>query len=207
VIQLLILVEGKRANIDSTLEVGARQKALMPRFDAGGAMTREVHTVRFVVEIDIDSYVRAGVSDFAGRPHLFISECLDYDHSENGLPESFFLVPVSDFEVTAFEKEYHRLASVQRSQQRITQRWALWCQFRHRQLASAHEATRAERNFFDVWIAEGTGRRGEVVDSGWVVRGVVPGDQMRRRLCRVAQWEQSQFEVATHPEDDSPTRK
>jgi hypothetical protein len=159
-----------------------------------------------VIEIDIDSCIRAGVSDFAGRPHLFVSECLDYDASESDPPESFFLVPVSDGEVTAFEEEYQRLAPIHGDRQRITQRWALWCEFRYRQLASAREATRAERNFLEVWVAEGTGCHGEVADSGWVVRGVVPGDEMRRRLCRVAHLEQSQFGAASHPEYEPATR-
>jgi hypothetical protein len=157
-------------------------------------MSEPGDVVHLVVEIDIDSSVRGGIADFQGRPHLFVSECLDLDDERRRrLGETFFLVPIPGAAADAFLREYR--ASEPRDadpewRQKQEQRWARWVAFKQSLLQPAEWAWRARGNFRQV-----DSSRKRPVTFRWVLvpprGGRVSGEEMRSRLARVGELERA----------------
>jgi hypothetical protein len=152
------------------------------------------------IEIDLGSFLRAGLTEMNGAPHLYLSEYRDYESADD-VPESFFLVPVAPRDAAAFEQEYSRLKVQNGDSQQIARRWSMWCEFRASAVDSAAMALRAERNFAQWSAAVGEGRVAEVSDSGWIVKETLSPEYLRERLRDIASMEQRLYGTALHPED------
>jgi hypothetical protein len=156
-------------------------------------MSEQADALRLVVEIDIDGFVRAGIADFQGQPHLFVSECLDWDNERlsRRLGATFFLVPLPGAAAEAFLREDS--ASVPRDgdpewQPKQDRRWARWLAFKQSWLQPAPWAWRARGNFRAV-----EGSRNRSVRFCWLLspgrRGRVSGEELRSRLAHLEELE------------------
>jgi hypothetical protein len=150
-------------------------------------MREKMDAVRLLVEVDVDSYVRAGIADFQGQPHLFLSECLDWDDERRSrrLGETFFLVPVPAAAADAFLPEAAELdVPVEDPEWKTKQarRWALWVAFKGSAVGPAEGAWRARGNFRAVQRS-----RNRSVHFRWVLLpgGRVSGEALRARLARL----------------------
>jgi hypothetical protein len=150
-------------------------------------MSEEMDAVRLVVEIDVDSYVRAGIADFQGQPHLFLSECLDWDDERRSrrLGETFFLVPGPAEAAATFLREDAALDVPDEDPEwktKQSRRWERWVTLKGATVGPAEWAWRARGNF---WAVQRS--RNHSVPFRWVLLpgGRVSGEALRARLARL----------------------
>ena len=170
-------------------------------------MREQADTVHLVVEITIDSYVRAGIADFQGRPHLFVSECLDLDNERlsRRLGETFFLVPVGAEAAAACVRDYTESAPPNGDpdwRQKQKQRWERWMAFKRSWLQPAEWAWRARGNF-----RTSDPSRKRPVSFRWTLLRPerVSGEEMRARLAHVEELWRAESDDAPETEaEDLP---
>jgi hypothetical protein len=143
--------------------------------------------IRLVVEIDIDGYVRAGITDFQGQPHLFISECLDWDDEKRSrrLGETLFLVPIPADAAETCVREYTESDPPDgdpKWKEKQAERWARWVAVKQAWLQAVEWAWRARGNFRAM---ESSRKRS--VSFRWTLlsKRRVSGDDMRSRLAHL----------------------
>jgi hypothetical protein len=146
-------------------------------------MTNAPDTVRLVVEIDIDSFVRGGIADFRGMPHLLVSECLDYDQPKKArrLGATYFLVPLTEKEAHDAVEAYQSAEPADADpewKEKNRRRWEAWLGFKEAAFARAEWA----------WHARGNFRSREF---RWVLLPGerVSGEALRARLARIDELE------------------
>src|SRR5262245_41265992 len=156
-------------------------------------MGRPMDTVRLVVEIDVSGHVRSGIADFQGQPHLFVSECLDWDDERRSrrLGETFFLVPIPGAAAEALLREDAALdVPVEDPEWKTKQarRWAQWVAFKATSVGSVEWVWRARGNFHAVGWS-----RNRSVGFKWVLlrEGQVSGEAWRERLARLEELERA----------------
>jgi hypothetical protein len=170
-------------------------------------MSGSEDTIHLVVEIDVDSSVRAGIADFQGQPHLFVSECLDLDDERRSrrLGETFFLVPIPAEAAAACVRDYTESEPPdgdpdwRRKQQ---QRWERWVAFKRSWLQPAEWALRARGNFRAVERA-----RKRPVNFRWVPLRPerVSGEDMRTRLAHLEElWRAESVDLPETEAEDLP---
>lgn len=111
--------------------------------------------IHVAAEVNVDGFVEAGVADFEGRPHLFLSEGLDLDQpkARRRLGQTFFLLAIEPNSAGTFLREYGPLiAPVSGTfdpdwQTKIERAQALWTEFKRRCLGSATQALRVRGSF------------------------------------------------------------
>jgi hypothetical protein len=157
--------------------------------------------VRLVTEIDLASFVRAGLTELNGEPHLFLSDYRDLEETSPEPPETYFLVLVDSSTFEAFEQEYALLRTRPGGAEQASKRRALWSEFRQRTINVATAIWRAKRNFAEVARLEDEGRGSEVADSGWVLKERVSLDRLRDRLRCVTRLEERVYGEPLHPQD------
>lgn len=165
------------------MAVGGRLKGWFP-------VASKYEPLHIAAEVDVDNQLWAGIADYQGAPHLFLSELLDLDQprARRRLGQTFFLIAITPRDLRAILKEWRASAlrfdgdPTWKQKQRCWEK--AWANFKRKQIQQAVSAWRIRGSF-----RAPTARNKDIDQFRWTLLRKTPvtGDQVRTRLARIAE--------------------